>query len=126
MADTAYTLETTRITPRTDWRAIWAGTFIFYAIWAVFGALGIAIFASNANPGANAPVLGQSIGMASWGVILTIIAMYVAGRQTGRLAAVRRKHDGLVHGLIMFGMSVVGLILLASMAERQLPRATWA
>lgn len=99
----------------TDWKAIWAGTFIFYAIWAVFGALGLAIFASNASPNAKSPVMGQSIGMGIWAVILTIIAMYVAGRQTGRPAAVGSRHDALIHGLIMFGLSVVGLIVLVSL-----------
>ncbi|HZU22453.1 MAG TPA: hypothetical protein VE998_06435 [Terriglobales bacterium] len=100
---------------RTDWGAIWAGVFCFVAVFSVFGALGVAIFASNANPAANSPVLGQSVGMAIWAIVLTIIAMYVAGRETGRLADVRSRHDGLVHGLIMFGLAVVGLIVLASL-----------
>lgn len=103
------------MTNRIDWKAIWAGTFIFYAIWAVFGALGVAIFASNANPNTGAPVMGQSVGMAIWAVILTIIAMYVAGRQTGRMAAVTTRNDGLMHGLTMFGLAVVGLIVLVSL-----------
>jgi hypothetical protein len=84
------------------------------AIWSVFGALGLAIFASAANPGANAPVLNMSVGIAIWSVILTIIAMYVAGRETGRLAGVTNRHDGLVHGLMMFGLSVVSLLVLVS------------
>ncbi|HKR82689.1 MAG TPA: hypothetical protein VJS37_00870, partial [Terriglobales bacterium] len=60
----------------------------------------------------TAPVTGQSIGIAIWGVILTIIAMYVAGWETGRLAAVTNRHDGLIHGMIMFGLSVVAGIVL--------------
>ena len=31
---------------RCEWGAIWAGVFIFTAIWVVFGTLGTAIFAS--------------------------------------------------------------------------------
>jgi hypothetical protein len=81
----------------------------------VFGALGVAIFATNANPNAGAPVMGQSVGMAIWAVILTIIAMYVAGRQTGRMAAVITRNDGLMHGLTMFGLAVVGLVILVSL-----------
>jgi hypothetical protein len=111
---------------RTDWGAIWAGIFCFFAIWSVFGALGVAIFASNANPNANAPVLGQSIGMAIWAIVLTIIAMYVAGRETGRLADVRTKHDGLVHGLIMFGLSVVTLVVLISIGGTALTQGNGA
>ncbi len=113
MADVAYRSEsypTTRL--RTDWGAIWGGTFTFMAIWSVFGALGLAIFASNANPNAAAPVTGQSYGLGIWVIILTIIAMYVAGRETGRYAGVTNRHDGLIHGMMMFGLSVVGTLIL--------------
>src|SRR5919201_2243788 len=102
MAELSYRTETGELLRRVDWRAVWGGTFIFYAIWAVFGALGLAIFASNANRSAAAPVTGQSVGMAIWAVVLTIIAMYVAGRETGRLANVGSRHVGWVHRMIMF------------------------
>jgi hypothetical protein len=101
---------------RVSWGAIWAGVFTFSAIWAVFETLGFAIFASRANPNAATPVTGQSMEIAIWSIILTIIAMYVAGRETGRLAAVTNRHDGLIHGMIMFGLSVVSAIILTSLA----------
>jgi len=103
-------------TGRVSWGAIWAGVFTFSAIWAVFGTLALAIFASNANANVTAPVTGQSAGIAIWSIILTIIAMYVAGRETGRLAAVTNRHDGLIHGMIMFGLSVVSAIILTALA----------
>ena len=113
MADIAYRNEGLVYgVARVSWGAIWAGVFTFVAIWSVFGLLGMAIFASNANPGATAPVTGQSAGIAVWCIILTIIAMYVAGLETGRLAAVSSRHDGLIHGMIMFGLSVVAAIIL--------------
>jgi len=97
---------------RTDWGAIWGGVFVFMAIWSVFGALGLAIFASVANPSATQPVMGMSVGFGIWSIVLTTIAMYVAGRETGRLAGVSSRHDGLTHGMIMFGLSIAGLMLL--------------
>lgn len=100
---------------RISWGAIWGGVFCFIAIWSVFGALGLAIFASAANPQAAAPVMGMSVGISIWSVVLTIIAMYVAGIETGRLARVTTRHDGLVHGLMMFGLSVVALAVLISL-----------
>lgn len=113
MADIAYRNEGFVYgTARVNWGAIWAGVFTFVAIWSVFGLLGMAIFASYANPNATAPVTGQSAGIAVWCIILTIIAMYVAGLETGRLAAVSNRHDGLIHGMIMFGLSVVAAIIL--------------
>lgn len=125
MADIEYrneTFPTTRL--RTDWGAIWGGTFTFMAIWSVFGALGLAIFSSNANPAVATPVSGQSYGLGIWVIILTIIAMYVAGRETGRLAAVTTRHDGLIHGMIMFGLAVVGALVLLSLGGSVLTGGT--
>jgi len=98
----------------TDWGAIWAGVFSFVAIWSVFGALGVAIFASGAGANAAHPIAGQGWGIGIWGIVLTIIAMYVAGRETGRLAGVVTRHDGLIHGLVMFGLSVVAALVVLS------------
>lgn len=115
MAQLTYTESAIR-PALADWKAIWAGVFTFVAIWSVFGFLGIAIFAGTANPNATEPVLGMSVGMGIWAIILTIIAMYVAGRETGRLAAVSNRHDGLIHGMIMFGLSVVAAMVLTALA----------
>jgi|SRR5579885_44922 len=109
---------------QVSWGAVWGGVFTFTAIWSVFGLLGMAIFASNASPNAPAPVTGQSTGIAIWSIILTIIAMYVAGRETGRLAAVTNRHDGLIHGMIMFGLSVVSVLVLLSLGGAVLSGGT--
>ncbi|HLH09215.1 MAG TPA: hypothetical protein VKW78_18400 [Terriglobales bacterium] len=94
------------------------------AIWSVFGALGLAIFATNASANAAAPIAGQGWGIGIWSIVLTIIAMYVAGRETGRLAGVDSRHDGLIHGLVMFGLSVVGALVLVSIGGSALSGGT--
>jgi hypothetical protein len=115
MADTGYQTVTIRPGSTLSWSAIWAGVFSFVAIWSVFGILGMAIFASAANPNASQPVTGMNIGMAIWAIVLTIIAMYVAGRITGSLATVTTRREGVNHGLIMFGLSVVSVIVLSTL-----------
>jgi len=70
-------------------------------------------FPSRAN--AAVPVAGRGAGIAIWTIILTIIAMYVAGRETGHAAAVTNRHDGLMHGMIMFGLAVVSVLILTSL-----------
>lgn len=97
-----------------NWGAIWAGMFAFFAIWAVFGALGVGVFASSANPNATDPVLGMSVGIAVWFVILTIIAFFVAGRITGRLAGTNTAGSGAVYGLVMFGVAMSAAVVLVS------------
>ena len=107
-----------------NWGAVWGGVFTFAAIWSVFGLLGVAVFASSANPNAARPVTGMSFGEEVWAVILTIIAMYVAGFVTGRLAAVTTRHEGAAHGQAMFGLSVTGVILLLILASAGMTSGT--
>ncbi len=109
MADVSYPYAWNAAHPRIDWGAVWGGTFTFLAIWAVFGALGVAIFAGGFAPGAGT---GVSIGIGIWAIVLTVIALYVAGRETAHLAAVPTRHDGAIHGMIMFGLSVVSMLVL--------------
>lgn len=100
-----------------NWSAVWGGVFTFMAIWSVFGVLGIAVFASAANPSATHPVSGMSVGEDIWAIVLTIIAMYVGGFVTGRLSAVTTRQEGAVHGQAMFGLSVTGVILFLILAS---------
>jgi hypothetical protein len=89
----------------TDWSAIWAGVFTFIGIWSVFELLGLAIFpATNAN--------GKT-GLGIWSIILTGIAMLVAGRQARVLARLGDAFDGARHGMIMFGLALTAAIVLA-------------
>jgi len=100
-------------TNRTSWGAIWAGTFAFIAIWSVFGMLGEAIFASSTSPNAAEPVAGMSAGMGVWATILTIIAMYVGGRVTGHFSNAADRNGRIMHGITMFGLSVISFVIVA-------------
>lgn len=112
MSELNYAQENVRVISRPNWGAIWAGMFTFVAIWSIFGTLGAGIFASSANPGAASPIAGMNIGIAVWSVILTIIAMFVAGRVTAQLAGITNSRDGMIHGMVMFGLSVAAVLLI--------------
>ena len=58
--------------------------------------------------------MGKGVG--SWTVVLTIIAMYIAGLETTRMAGISVRHDGLVHGLMMFGLTFVSITELSLLA----------
>ena len=90
----------------------WSGTFIFFSIWTVFGFLGIALLGRTANPTLGNSLAGMSPGLDIWAIVLTFIAMYVAGHETARLAAVATRHDGVTHGIVMFGLSAMAVLLL--------------
>jgi hypothetical protein len=77
--------------------------FTFLAIWSVFGALFLAIFAGSAN---------LNMALSVWGIILTIVAMFVAGRTTGQLAGITNSGEGAMLGMVMFGLAVTSALLI--------------
>ncbi len=93
-----------------DWSAIWAGLFTFISIWSVFSFLGFALFATSS--GAAQPVERVTDGMGIWAAILTVIAMFVAGLVTGKFAGLDGRYESVIHGMVMFGLSVAAVVVL--------------
>jgi hypothetical protein len=92
---------------RFSWSGIFAGTFLFLAIEATFGVLGVAIFTSAINPRAATPIgLGISIGSGIWMIVLTIIALYFAGKLASTQSGATTRNSGMYAGLVTFGMSL--------------------
>ena len=109
MADYATNLPVTA-SNRASWSAIFAGTFVFVAIEITFLALGIAIFGGSAS----APRSGtMATGISIWAGILTLFALYFAGRTAGRLSGTGNRNIAMYHGLVTFGMCIFSAILTA-------------
>ncbi|HTU36318.1 MAG TPA: hypothetical protein VMF66_21140 [Candidatus Acidoferrum sp.] len=111
-------VRVTTVVSRPNWGAIWAGVFTFLGIWTVWGLLGMGVFSSAANPAAPAPVGGMHVGITIWSIILTIVALFFAGRVTGHLAGIGNRRDGAVHGMIMFGLSMVSAVVAIALIGR--------
>lgn len=98
-----------------SWTGIFAGTFLFLAIEATFGILGVAIFTSATNPASANPVgPGISAGVGIWMVVLSIIAFYFAGKLAGRLTGATTRNIGMYAGLVTFGMSIFSSIMVTA------------
>ncbi len=106
MADLSVRTEgySSSTTGSTDWSAVWAGLFTFIGIWSVFELLGLALF-----PAASS---GERMALGIWSIILTAIAMFIAGRQTGSSVRLSGHFDGARHGMILFGLSVAAMVVL--------------
>src|SRR6185437_5183622 len=99
-----------------SWSAIFGGTFVFLAIEATFGILGMAIFASATTPAnGNTVTGGISTGIGIWAVVLSIIALYFGGRAAAVLSRTSIPHIGMYHGFVTFGMAIFSSILITSM-----------
>lgn len=119
MADLTYRVDRPPLEgwSRISWGAVFAGTFGFLAVWATFGALGLGIFASTANPSPSAPVTGggMTVAEAIWFIVLSIIALYVGGRIAAGMSHAATRKDGIIHGFVSFGLSIVAALLLVGM-----------
>ena len=114
---TQYTEYPVTPVPRMfSWTGIFAGTFLFLAIEATFGILGVAIFTSATNPNAANPVgPGISSGVGIWMVVLSIIALYFAGKLAGRLTGANTRNMGMYAGLVTFGMCIFTAALISAL-----------
>ncbi len=105
---------TTELAPASrniSWSGISAGTFLYLAIEATFGALASAIFA----PGMQATNPRMTVGAGIWMIVLTGFAMYFAGRLAARIAGAATRPMGMRMGVVTFGMSIFSTILVIGM-----------
>ena len=101
---------------RLSWSGIFSGTFLFLAIEATFGILGVAIFTQAMSPNTAAPVApGVSIGSGIWMVVLSIIALYFAGKLASRVPGSITRNAGMYAGLVTFGMCLFASFLITSL-----------
>lgn len=126
MSDRMYSSDAEEQGTFSRWGAIWAGTLAFLAIWTVFGLLGESIFATVANPNAANPVSVLDVGIGFWAVILTIVAMFIGGRTTGRLAGVARRGEAIALGMIMFALSTTAVLVIGTLGAFSFSSSTIA
>lgn len=98
---------------RLSWGAVFAGFIVATMIQIVLSLLGVAVGFTTWDVGDPARDLGMGLGI--WMAISALIALFVGGLTTGRLAGVLSRGDGALHGIVMWGLAgLVNLWLLAS------------
>ncbi|HXE57868.1 MAG TPA: DUF3618 domain-containing protein [Gemmatimonadales bacterium] len=108
---------------RVNWGAILAGLVVALALQIVLTLLGLAIGFTAWDPGDPARALG--LGASIWWLVSGLVALFVGGMVVGRLAGPVRRKDGALHGIIMWGLSLVfGTMLVTSGIGRLLGGAT--
>ena len=99
-----------------SWSGIFSGTFLFFAIEVTFGVLGVAIFTEAINPRSANPIgPGISIGSGIWMVVLSIIALYFAGKLASTQSGTTTRNSGMYAGLVTFGMCIFASFLIMNL-----------
>jgi hypothetical protein len=110
-------LRVAKTRARISWGAIFAGVIIAVAIQIVLGILGTGIGLTMVDPseGTTPGAAGFGIGAGLYWLITTIIALGAGGYAAARVAGVHDRFDGLVHGLVVWGVTLLlTLYLLTS------------
>lgn len=124
MATHAYTgpvpgddLRTAKTPTRLSWGAVFAGVVIAVAVQLVLGILGAGIGLTMVDPveGTTPGAAGFGIGAGIFWLITTVIALGAGGYAAARVAGVHDRFDALVHGLVVWGVTLIlTLYLLTS------------
>lgn len=88
-----------------SWGAVFAGLVIATALQVVLTVLGAAIGLTALDGGADGQAFG--IGAAIWALLVPLITLFVGGATAGRLAEVRDRSSGFIHGALVWGLSLL-------------------
>jgi len=86
---------------RVSWGAILAGAFVSLAVYALLGALGVALGMSMVQSG-RADHIGTGAGV--WAIVSLLIALFAGGCVTTRCTAGESKREAIMYGAILWGV----------------------
>ncbi len=120
--DAAFTRPETAIAvplrARLSWPAIFSGVVIAIAIQLVLALLGAGIGLSLVNPiqGTTPSAGGFGIGAGIYWILSTIVALGGGSYAAARVAGVHDRFDGIVHGLTIWGVTLILTLYLVTSA----------
>jgi hypothetical protein len=103
---------------RISWAAIFGGVILVVAIQLLFSLLGagIGLGTVNVNAGTTPHASSLGIGAGVWWVLSSCIALFFGGYITAWLAGIEIRFDGMLHGLLIWGVTTVLTIYLLTSA----------
>ncbi|GAA0674725.1 hypothetical protein FHT00_000754 [Sphingomonas insulae] len=103
---------------RLSWGAIFAGVVIAVAVQLVLGILGTGIGLTMVDPveGTTPAATGFGIGAGLYWLVTTVVALGAGGYAAARVAGVHERFDALVHGLVVWGVTLILTLYLLTSA----------
>jgi hypothetical protein len=102
---------------RVSWGAIFAGAVVAVVTQIALSLMGLGLGLGAFDPATSDDTLsGLGIGAGVWILVSTIVAFYTGGYVAGRMAGLPKRPDGLIHGVVMWGVVSLFTIYLASSA----------
>ena len=103
---------------RLSWGSVFAGVVIAVAVQLVLGILDAGIGLTMVDPveGTTPGAAGFGIGAGLYWLITTIVALGAGGYAAARVAGVHERFDALVHGLVVWGVTLILTLYLLTSA----------
>ena len=97
---------------RIAWSAIFAGVVLVFSVELLLNALGAGVGLGMVTPmTGGTPTPGSfRVGAGLWLVVSTVIAFVVGGFMAGRLAGAPSRFDGVLHGLVVWGLTLLMML----------------
>jgi hypothetical protein len=93
---------------RISWAAIFGGVILVVTLQILFSLLGAGIGFGTVNTNAGTTPTASSLGMGAglWWVVSSCVALLVGGYVAAWLAGIEIRFDGVLHGLITWGIAL--------------------
>lgn len=100
---------------RLSWPAVFGGVFAAFGVWLLLHAFGLAVGFSQLDPTNPSDLRATGIGGGIWTVVSSMVALFVGGMVTARSAGLLGRSNAGLHGIVLWGVTTVGgLVLVAS------------
>ncbi len=109
------TIDMMPVRSRVSWGAIAAGAMVAVAIYFLLTLLGIAI---GLEVSANRNDVNLGAGAALWSILTLLLAMFMGGWATSRLAVGETKLEAILYGVILWGVLFIGMFWLFGIGVR--------
>ena len=103
---------------RISWGAIFGGVILVIAVQLLLSLLGagIGLGTVNTNAGTTPDASSLGIGAGVWWIVSSVIALAFGGYASAWLAGIELRWDGILHGLITWGIASILTVYLLSSA----------
>lgn len=98
---------------RVSWGGIWGGVLVAIGLLLLLSVLGVAIGVSAVDPGdTQAETVGTGIGV--WGGLSLLVSLFIGGMVSTRIGAIFDRTTGFFEGALVWAVSVLLMIYLAT------------
>ncbi len=109
------TIDMMPVRSRVSWGAIAAGAMVSVAVYFLLTLLGIAV---GLEVSASRNDVNLGAGAAFWSILTLLLAMFLGGWATSRLAVGETKLEAILYGVILWGVLFIGMFWLFGVGVR--------